>query len=96
MNAMRGVGVGLLILGIVLLVFSFYNAYVLFTGPKEFEEAAAAVIQGPTGPISLEIPGLGSFGKLLEAMVNMAYLGIMIAAASKIAGKGIDLLKAYK
>lgn len=78
-----------------MLCFVFYEAYTAYSTLTEasFEKPASLTLTTPIGEVPLKLPGLGSTPKILKVVADSIYLGVMIAAASKIAGKGVDLLK---
>jgi hypothetical protein len=95
---MEGKKVGatiLIVIGIAMLLYVFYQGYLLFTSVStmDFEAPAQLTIPTPAGEIPLNIPGVGSLPILMKAIVEVMYLGVLIVVGSKIAGKGIDLLK---
>jgi len=88
-------GVVLLIIGIAMLIYVFYQGYLLFelVSAMEFETPVQVSIPTPTGDIAVDIPGMGSMPVIIKAVVTAIYLGILISVGSKIAGIGINLMK---
>lgn len=85
----------LLVIGVAILLYVFYQGYLLFTSVStmNFEASAQLTIPTPAGDVPLSIPGVGSLPIVMKAMVEVLYLGVLIVVGSKIAGKGVDLLK---
>ena len=85
----------LLALGVGLLLLVFYQAFLAYSSltAADFEKPAPLTIPTPVGELQAELPGLGAVPKILKVFADSIYFGVMIAAASKIAGKGIDLLR---
>jgi hypothetical protein len=96
MERRKIVGWILTAIGVGLLFLIFYQAYTAYSMLTEasFQTPAQLSIPSPVGEVPIEVPGLGSIPKILKVIADAIYFGVMIAAASKIAGKGIDLLKA--
>jgi hypothetical protein len=94
----RGKVIGWILIatGVGLLFLVFYQAYMAYSILTEasFQTSVQLSIPSPVGEVPVEVPGLGSIPKILKVIADSIYFGVMIAAASKIAGKGIDLLKA--
>jgi hypothetical protein len=85
----------LLVIGVAILLYVFYQGYLLFTSVStmSFEASAQLTIPTPAGDVPLNIPGVGSLPIVMRAIVEVLYLGVLIVVGSKIAGKGVDLLK---
>ncbi len=85
----------ILAVGTGLLLFSFYLAYLLFVAVANINFEVPAQITLPLGPdqVLVEIPGLGGLQHVLKAIVQAIFLGIMILAGSKVAEKGVGLLR---
>lgn len=95
---MEGKNIGgliLLVIGVVILLYVFYQGFILFTSVStlDFEASAQLSIPTPAGEIPLDIPGMGSVPVIMKAVVQAIYLGVLIAVGSKIAGIGSNLLK---
>jgi hypothetical protein len=95
MEGRKIAGIVLAAVGVGLLFMVFYQAYTAYSTLTEasFQAPAQLTIPSPIGEVPVELPGLGSIPKILKVIADSIYFGVMIAAASKIAGKGIDLLK---
>lgn len=87
-------GLALLVTGIAMLAYVFYQGNLLFTSVStlDFQAAAQLSIPAPTGEIPLNILGMGSAPIVMKAIVQIMYLGLLVAVGSKVAGIGINLL----
>lgn len=88
-------GLVLLIVGIAMLIYVFYQGNLLFSRVPmiDFQASGQLSIPSPVGDVPLDIPGIGSFPFIMRAIVEVMYLGLLIGVGSKIAGIGINLLK---
>ena len=88
-------GLILLVIGIVMLFYVFYQGYLVYTAVSsiDFEATAQLSIPTPVGDIPIDLPGIGSVPIIMKAAVEAIYLGLLIAVGSKIAGIGINLTK---
>ncbi|HID90608.1 TPA: hypothetical protein EYP44_01455 [Candidatus Bathyarchaeota archaeon] len=86
-------GFVILLIGLGLLLFTFYLAYDLLKEiPGALERAEPQVLQMPGGG-GLKVPGISAMNKLIEVIMAELVLFIMGYVASAIAGKGVGLLK---
>lgn len=75
----ESIGVLVYILGVVVLLFAVHSAYVLLRTPR----SAGSVTWG-----SMTISG-----GALDAMVNLLYLGVILIVGSRVASKGVELVR---
>lgn len=82
--AARIIGLLVFALGIIILVFSFYAAYNLFSSPTE------GITVTPSGPD--ETPAAANLGRsALFTLIRIGALFIMVLVGSLIASKGVQM-----
>ncbi|AFZ70302.1 hypothetical protein Calag_0542 [Caldisphaera lagunensis DSM 15908] len=82
------IGIALIAIGVILLVFVFYEAYLSFLNPGFLN------LLGPLNSSSSNsVPISFTAEALVILLVKVAFLGISLAAASTILSKGVELIK---
>ncbi|MGC8572797.1 MAG: hypothetical protein ACP5L0_02145 [Caldisphaera sp.] len=80
------IGITLIAIGVALLIFVFYEAYLSFLNPG-FISNLNSLTSSNTIPISFTAEAL------VILLIKVAFLGIALAAGSTILSKGVELIK---